>query len=76
MTVCYEPVTGSPVGPGPLALLFFGAEAEKGAARVPQPVPAARSILRFAVSKYFRKGSLLFCLFHVKCLYIFNKKKG
>ena len=28
MTVCYEPVTGSHVGPGTLALFFFGAEAE------------------------------------------------
>lgn len=35
MTVCYEPVTGSHVGPGTLALFFFGTEAEK----VPEPAP-------------------------------------
>ena len=38
MTVCYEPVTGSHVGPGTLALFFFGAEAEKAAERSPRPV--------------------------------------
>ena len=43
MTVCYEPVTGSHVGPGTLALFFFGAEAEKVSERVLRPIPGTRA---------------------------------
>ena len=43
MTVCYEPVTGSHVGPGTLALFFFGAEAEPVPERSPQPIPGTRA---------------------------------
>lgn len=43
MSVCYEPVTGSHVGPGTLALFFFGEEAEKAPERLPRLAPGVRA---------------------------------